>query len=350
MTRPLRSALALLAACLLVASAGVAYAAPGSATPQPVEDRESFTVETGAIRLDSDGLICAEKQSADVNKVTITHARLEDVTIHLTEGGVRQRIEMDSARVEESLVMYTNGENAQVNLLATLDACIPLDQANTVVEAYYITSSSLDSEGMAFVTETDATGEVPEPGGLDLGALAANNSTGPSGPTDVTGTVNETIDVVENTTETVEGTVGGTTDTVNETVEAPTETVENTTDLVGGTTDNATDTVNETVENTTDAVDDATGGATDDTTDTVDETVDDTTDTVTNTTDSTEEVVDGTTDTVDGTTNETADTVDGTLTNTTDTLTGATNTSDDEETTDTDDGSLLGLAAWSGGW
>lgn len=300
---------------------------PGSEPPEETEDGATFTVSTQSIDLHQSegGTICAKKMAPDVNEVTITHATMNGVEMWLGNEEEPKKVTTPTAEVDE-IVLYTNGENQLVNLLATTGACIPLDQPQqTVLEVYYQEAGTLQMDQFQFVT--GGTSPPPEPGGLTVPSSLLNNSSSTDGPvSNTTDALNGTTDALNGTTDVVGNatdTVGRVTDAVNGTtptgaVGRVSETAKNVTETVDGV-ENPTGTVNdtlETVNGTTGTVTDTVGdtiGAVDDTTDTVNETVDDPTGTV----DETTKTVDSATDAVENTTTDVGDTVE----DTTDTVT-----------------------------
>lgn len=359
----------LLVAVLVVVSAGAVAAVPasGASSPQATQDGAVFTVQTGSIQVEPGGRICAQRVDADTNKVVLHDVTLTDVTIYQGAENVQQRTEIASADVEGKMVLYTNGENGKVDTLAKTGQCITMNQADTVVEATYVTSNAMETGNTSIVGGSDVADDAPEPGGFELPPRfnQSGGQTVPDAPVDapgpatnlswvdnatdgVTGQVNDTLDqttdrvnnTVDNTTDRVNDTVNRTTGQVNDTVDQVVNETNDTVDLqnaTNGTVDRTTDRVNDTVgtvENTTDGATNGTEDTLDEaktevdnTTDEVQNTTNDTTDTVTtevdNTTDDVQNTTDDTTDTVtteaEQTTNDTTDTVENTTNDTTDT-------------------------------
>lgn len=179
MTR--RIALTCVLALLVVSSSGVVLLNGGIATaaPDEIEDRETFTVSTGAIypHLLEGGQICAEKIKPNVNRVVITDATLKDVDIYVgDDGSVKTHISFPTGEVNGELILYTNGENFLVNTLATLGICLPPGVPNpfpTTLEAYYLGAENLNAKNL----ELSSGGNVPEPSGPSLSkVLNATNT------------------------------------------------------------------------------------------------------------------------------------------------------------------------------
>ena len=320
---------ATLAALLVVAGSTLAVAgvnpavaqstpgpsAPGSEPPEETADGATFTVSTQSIDLHQSegGTICAQKLAPDVNEVTITHATMNGVELYLGNEEEPKKVSSPTAKVDE-IVLYTNGENQLVNLLATTGACIPLDQPQqTVLEVYYQEAGQLQMDQFQF--ETGGTSPPPEPGGFTVPESLLNDSSSTDGPVSnateglnaTTDAVGDATDTVQRVTDAVDGsTPTGAVDRVNETTENVTETVEGVQNPTG-TVNDTLETVNGTTGTVTDTVGDTTGTV-DDTAETVNETVDDPTGAV----DGTTETVDSATDAVDNTTSEVGDTVEDT--------------------------------------
>ncbi|MFB6163742.1 MAG: hypothetical protein ABEJ31_01140 [Haloarculaceae archaeon] len=185
---------AVLTAALVLASAVSAVAGPAAAAatapPSGPATSDTFTVATDQILLGDGGEICAEKVGPYRNKLTIHNAELKGITMYLaaSSSGVDKRISIPSANLTGDLVLYTNGENDLVNVLATAHTCVSLDQTNqTVVQVYSMNYDALDSTGMTMAAGKHVADDVPSPGGLSLPSMGdgSNDSSDGSGPVGV---------------------------------------------------------------------------------------------------------------------------------------------------------------------
>lgn len=226
----MRAALTCTLVLLVVSSSSLVLFTPVAAAPDGVEDRATFTVRTGGIYPHSaeGGQICAEKTAPDVNKVTVTNATLKDVDIYLSRNDrLETHISFPSGEVNGALVLYTNGENALVNTLATLGTCLPPGTPNplpTTLEAYWLGVANLQPSNL----ELTSGGNAPEPGGPSLTQLLEATNTSPAavGLNNSSNTTNNTTTPPENRTvdQRMNETTNTTTPPVNKTVTQPTAT------------------------------------------------------------------------------------------------------------------------------
>ncbi|MFB6172615.1 MAG: PKD domain-containing protein [Haloarculaceae archaeon] len=255
--------LPLLVAVLVVVSSPVAVTGVTATAPKETDDGATYTISTQSIDLHPGGTICAKKVAPDVNRVTVTDATMRGVDLYLGDGDRPKHVSAPSADVDQ-IVLYTNGNNTLVDLLAVAGACVPTDQPQqTVLQVYYSKSDTLALNG--FQMNSTTTDRVPEPGGLTVPQGVLDNSTedGDSTSTaNATGALDRTTETVQNGTD-----AGGTATDAADAAVGETTAVDTATQTGGhdatGTADDATKTVDDTTDTVTDATDDTTDAVTD---------------------------------------------------------------------------------------
>lgn len=116
-------------------------------------------VELGAVE---GATICAEQVDSDVNRLTIEGGTYEDITAYLGENA---RMDLSQTEADSTLILHTDRQDENINLLAESEECISADQQDVVVNAYSFHPNGLTVTGYSVQAGHDVIEDVPEPAG-----------------------------------------------------------------------------------------------------------------------------------------------------------------------------------------